>query len=606
MNDDRIYEDLSLAQKRSRLVFFAVAGLFVLAALAYWKLQILDFKKYWALSEANRTREVVLPAPRGVLADRSGKVLLADNRASFKASFIRENTRDLDGSVRRIAGLLGLEEGVLRARIDKYRALASFQPIVVKDGLDLEEVARIEARSHDLPELVIETEPRRTYPFGTLAAHVLGFMQEVTMDELRSARKEQDRRPGDMIGRTGVEAAYEERVLGTEGKIVEVVDSRGRTRNELERIEPRPSPKLRLSLDYDLQAKAEGLLAGKEGAIVALDPATGEVLALASFPTYDPNKFINRFTPDEWLELVRNPDNPLLDRALQGQYSPGSLFKTVMALGALDSGLITAGTTFFCGGSADFYGRPRRCWFEPGHGSLNLAEAIRNSCNIYFYNLGQRMGVDAIARYAMLAGLGRRTGIEIAGEKEGLVPSTEWRRATTKAPWFPGETISVAIGQGPLQVTPLQVAGLAAFLANRGRSVRPRLTVSEEGPEPSPGPATPIAAETFESVIEGMWRSVNAGGTGQSARVDGFDVCGKTGSTQTVSRETAEKLSSGAREKKTHAWFMGFAPRRDPRIVVAVLVEYGGMGGATAGPIAGELFRLYKDKHDRPGAAQGD
>jgi penicillin-binding protein 2 len=603
MIDNEIYEDFSLIRRRARFVFRLVAILFVVAAAAYWKIQILDHRKFWAMSERNRTREIVLPAPRAILTDRDGSVVLADNRASFKASFIRENCRDEAVSIGRISELLDLDPNVVRSRIDKFRSLPAFRPIVIKDGLTTEEVARVEVRRIDLPELIVETEPRRIYPFGVLASHTLGTLQEVTMDELRGAAKE--RRPGDMIGKSGFEGAYNERITGQDGKLIEIVDSLGRKQSELERIDPLPNPKIALTLDFDLQSKAEELLAGKEGAVVILDSATGEVLTLASFPNYDPNKFINRFTPEEWQSLVQNPDNPLLNRALQGLYSPGSVFKPVMALGALDAGLITPETVFFCGGAIEIYGALRHCAAEGGHGSLALRDAIRYSCNIYFYQLGRRMSIDTIARYAEAMGLGQKTGIDIDGEKDGLVPSTAWKLKTRKEEWYAGETISVAIGQGPLQTTPLQIASMTARLANRGRTVPPHL-LRDRPVVPPDAPATTIPASMFESVIEGMWRSVNAEGSARSARVEGLEICGKTGSTQTISRETADRLAAGSRAKKTHSWFTGFAPRNNPRIVVTVLVEYGGMGGETAAPIAGQLLALYQKKHARPPATPGN
>jgi len=597
MKDSPIYEDLSLLHRRALWVFRVVALLFLAAALFYWKIQILDYRKYFALAEANRIRESVIPSPRGVLTDRGGAVVLADNQASFKASFIRENAKDFDASVRAAAALLEIDESVIRERIEKYKSLPAFRPIVVKDKLTLEEVSRIEGRRNELPELVIETEPRRNYPFGSLAAHILGYMQEVTPEELRSGFR--DRRLGDMVGKTGIEAAYETRLAGVDGTLLEVVDSQGRIREEIQRIEPRPRPKLALTVDYDLQAKAEELLAGREGAVVVLDPRNGEILVLASSPTYDPNRFINRFTPEEWQGLIANPDNPLLDRAIQGLYSPGSIFKPTMALAGLETGTITAGTSFFCGGSALFYDRPFRCWLEGGHGNLALSDAIKNSCNIYFYNVGNRLSVDTIARYAEMLGLGGMTGIEIPGEKAGLVPTSAWKKETTGQPWYPGETISVAIGQGPLQATPLQIAVMTAALANRGRRIRPHFTSEANVAAPSSGPLGLVPRETFETIVGGMWRSVNDGGTGQGARIEGFDICGKTGSTQTIGRETAERLAASGRSVKTHSWFTGFAPRDDPRIVVTVLIEFGGMGGATAAPVAGQIFGLSKAKHDR-------
>jgi penicillin-binding protein 2 len=601
MNDNKIYEDFSQLQKRSQIVFILIELAFLFLAFYYWKIQILEHWKYWSQSEANRTREVVVPAPRGILTDRTGSVILADNKASFKASIIRENCKNFAASCLKIGRLLGLDEDVIKKRIEKYKSLPLFRPIAVKEDLTLEEVARIEARKMDFPELVIETEPKRFYPFEKYAAHAIGYLQELTMEELRGNFK--DRRLGDMAGKTGVEAAYDSRLVGVEGKIIEVVDSLGRKREELERIEPKPCRAAKLTLDFDLQSKAQELLAGKEGAIVVLEPKTGEILAMASFPTFDPNKFINRFTPEEWLGLINSPEYPLVDRVIQGHYSPGSIFKLVMAASALASGTINEQTTFFCGGTEEFYGNPFKC--TTSHGSLNLTDAIRYSCNIYFYNLGRRLGIDDIARYAKILGLGEKTGIDIPGEKEGLVPTAEWKKKVKNVAWYPGETISVAIGQGPLQVTPLQIACLTAVIANRGLKVRPHLVLerpSAPGPEPS---SAVLSGPIFEKIIEGMWRSVNAQGTGRAARVENFEVCGKTGSTQTMSAERAEKLSPSVKQKKTHSWFTGFAPRNNPRVTVTILVEYGGLGGATAAPLAKELFELYKKKYDRQGSIPG-
>jgi penicillin-binding protein 2 len=360
---------------------------------------------------------------------------------------------------------------------------------------------------------------------------------------------------------------------------------------------------IRLSISSRLQAKAEELLGAREGAIVALDPSNGEILALASYPTYDPNRFISRFTPEEWVQLVNDPASPLENRAIRGLYAPGSIFKVVMALAGLDLGYVTDQTSVYCNGSMLIYGTPRACWFPQGHGSMNLANAIKNSCNIYFYTLGRQMGIDPIAAAAEKMGLGRKTGVDIPGEKEGLVPSADWKMKALKTPWFPGETISVAIGQGQLQVTPLQIAVITAMVANRGQRVEPRLILNPEGRRRSDaletaGPA-PFKRETFESVIEGMWRSVNDQGTGQGARIAGLDICGKTGSTQVVSRERADQLAKAGKPIKTHSWFTGFAPRERPRIVVTVLVEFGGGGGAIAGPLAGQMFNTWKDNPDK-------
>jgi penicillin-binding protein 2 len=595
-----IYEDLSLIRLRASRVA-AVIGIILLAlGLVCWKIQILDHAKYWALADANRFRETVIAAPRGLIRDRND-VVLADYAPSFKASIIRENCRDLDRTIRDVGGLLGIAPEDLRRRIAKYASLPLFQPIVVKDNLDLREVSRIESRRLEFPELVVETDPRRFYPFGSLAAHVIGYLQEVNPDELKSGPY-RGRILGDLVGRTGVEREYEPRLTGVNGKLTEVVDSQGRGRGQASRVEPGPGGDVNLTLDFDIQRKASELLDGREGAIVVLDPRNGDVLALASYPTYDPNKFITRFTPEEWMDLMGRPDHPLENRAIRGLYSPGSVFKLTMAAGALNAGVISEQTTFFCPGSAQFYGRSFACWLKGGHGALNLTEAIRHSCNVYFYNVGRRLGVDRIAEAAEALGLGDKTGIDLPGEKEGVIPSEAWSHAVRKSPWYAGETISVAIGQGPLVVTPIQVAIHTAIMANRGKKVVPHLLRSQGEGAAAPGAVSgasrasqAIPASVLEIVVNGMWKCVNEEGTGKGAKVDGFDVCGKTGSTQVIGRESAEKLG---RQIKPHAWFTGFAPRDNPRIVVTVLVEFGGMGGATAAPLAKEIFALFREKYD--------
>jgi penicillin-binding protein 2 len=593
---EQIYEDLSLIRLRVRITFLILIAAFCLMVLFFWKIQILDHNKYWELSEANRIRETLLPAQRGLIRDRND-IVLATNVASFKASLVRENSRDLDASFTLISGLLDLDIETIRERVDKYRDFPAFQPLVIKDNLSQEEVARIESQRIEFPELIVEAEPKRSYPRGTFAAHVLGYLQEVSPFEIQSGNHA-DRSIGDLIGKTGIEQIYESRLVGEAGQLLEIVDSVGRRKEEVSRRDPIQGEDVRLTLDVRLQEKAEELLAEREGAVVVLDVSTGEVLAMASFPTFDPNKFITRFTPKEWLEFVENPDHPLENRSIRGLYSPGSLFKLVMALAALDLGLISDQTTFYCSGSVRIYNHPRRCWFAPGHGSMNLYSGIQHSCNVYFYQLGVRLGIVEIARYSRMFGLGSETGIDLNGEKAGLVPDPEWKRRTRNAPWYPGETISVAIGQGPLLVTPLQAAVLTAAIASRGKIVQPHLLLNSD--RVSATREVGVDPVFMEKAIRGMWRAVNQeGGTARRAGVSGFDVCGKTGSTQVVSRETAERLADAGQEITTHSWFSGFAPREDPEIVVTVIVEYGGGGGSTAAPIARQLFSLYRENHDQ-------
>ena len=602
MANNKIYEDLSQVMRRSQKILSLVEIFFLFLVFFYWKIQILDHNKYWRLAEANRIREMLVPSPRGLIQDRND-VILANNTAAFNTSFIRENSKNRAQSLNAISELLKIDKDTLEKRIKKYESLPVFKPIVIKENLNIEEVSRIEGRRLELPELVIETEPRRYYPFASLAAHVIGYLQELSQDELKSDFYK-DRHLGDLCGKNGIEKEYESQLVGTDGKVFEIVDSLGKPRGEIRRIEPQQGQDIKLSLDFDLQKLAEELLQGREGAIVVMDAKTGEILALASYPTYDPNKFINRFTPEEWLGLVRSPFFPLENRAIRGLYSPGSIFKLTMALGALESNVITEQTSFFCSGTTQIYGRPFACWFKPGHGSLELYNAIRYSCNIYFYNLGRRMGIEEIARFAEILGYGKKTGVDLPGEKEGLVPHPEWKKKTRNAAWFPGETISVSIGQGPLLVTPLQVAAHTALIATRGLKVWPHLLksplkkASKQEAILDEMPAIKIKRSSFEKIIEGMWRSANEEGTGRAAKVEGFDVCGKTGSTQLISSARAEVLAKQSKEIKSHSWFTGFAPRNDPKVVVTVLVEFGGMGGATAAPLAKYLFELYKKKYD--------
>jgi penicillin-binding protein 2 len=602
MKKDRIYEDLSFILKRVQKAILVLGGIFVFLFLFFWKIQIIDFQKYWKRSESNRIREVPIIPQRGLILARNGEIL-AKNIASYTVSIVREKSDDLDKSFQRISELLEIKEEELRMRVDKFKDLPLFQPIVIKDGLLLEEVSRIEARKKDMPEILIQAEAKRDYPLYSFASHVLGYLQQISLEELKSEEYSQ-RRAGDLVGKTGIERQYENQLRGTEGILVEVVDSLGRVSYPLTETPPVNGETIRLALDFDLQSKAEEILEGREGAVVVLDPRSGEILAMASYPCYDPNKFINRFTPEEWTSLRDDPEFPLENRAIRGLYAPGSVFKLTMGLAALQTGVITSSTTQFCSGSVIIYNRPWTCWYLPGHGNINLSSAIQHSCNIFFYQTGKQMDIDTIARYAEFLGFGQLTGIDLPNEYKGLFPTTEWKKQVKGEPWYPGETINISIGQGQIQVTPLQVAVHTAVIANRGQKVTPVL-VSIVGNEPFDNPrdtdsslmdSVPINSSHFESVIRGAWLAVNEGGTAAGARLEGFDVCGKTGSTQVVSREAAD---GKAERWKTHSWFTGFAPRQEPEVVVTILIEYGGGGGEMAAPLSRQLFELYREKYDR-------
>ena len=603
MNNNKIYEDLSQIQRRAKIIFGVVIGLFAVLLFSFWKIQILDYQKYWKKSEANRIRKIDIPPQRGLITDRNGTIL-AKNIASFKASLIRENCQNYEASIPKIAALLKLEPGILRERIDKYKSAPLFQSIVVKDDLNQEEVARIEARKYEMPELLLQLEAKRNYPYGMFASHVLGYLQEISPEEMK-LEQHKERRLGDLVGKTGIEMQYENLLVGIEGELLEIVDSLGRKIEEVSRVIPVKGKDVVLTLDFDLQRKAEDILEGREGAVVVMKPDTGEILAMASFPSYDPNKFINRFSPEEWIDLISSPEFPLENRAIRGLYSPGSVFKPCMALAGLDSNIVNDQTTFTCAGSVLIYGHPFSCWLRGGHGAVNVSSALEHSCNIYFYQLGKRMGIENISHYAKALGFGSETHIDLPGEKAGLVPDPEWKQRVWRQPWYPGETISVSIGQGPLLVTPLQVAVQTALIANRGEWTTPHLLKADNYSSSKPGQGggveklrVKIAPHSIERVVQGLWQAVNRNGTARGAGVRDFDVCGKTGSTQIVSTETAQWLAQRQREIKTHSWFTGFAPKEKPEVVVTVIVEFGGGGGTTAAPSARELFELYKKKYD--------
>ncbi|HZX11080.1 MAG TPA: penicillin-binding protein 2, partial [Acidobacteriota bacterium] len=471
MKDSKIYEDLSLIRHRSKIVFTVVKIIFVLLLVYFWKVQIIDHQKYWERSEANRIRRIPIPPQRGLILDRNNNIL-AKNIASFRVSLIREKCENLEESYKNISKLLHIEIQDIKDRIQRYKSFQLFRPIVIKDNLTQKEVALIESRKAEFPELILQTEPKRFYPYHSLAAHALGYLQEISPTELK-LEEYKNCEIGDLIGRKGIEREYEDKLSGQKGVALEIVDSEGRIITKFNQKEALNGNNLKLSLDLDLQKEVENIIEEREGAVIVMGAKTGEILAMASYPTFDPNKFINRFTPEQWVELIQDPAFPLENRCIRGLYSPGSLFKPLVAIGALDSQLISAQSTYFCNGTAWIYNHPFSCWYKPGHGRMNLYQGIKNSCNIYFYNVGKNLGIERIALYARIFGFGSKTEVDLPGEKNGLVPDPEWKKKNRNEPWYPGETIPVSIGQGPLLVTPLQVAVYTSIIANRGRRVFP-------------------------------------------------------------------------------------------------------------------------------------
>ena len=581
------------------------AGAFSFLALllgVYWVHQVFRGDEYARQAENNRQRSVPISASRGFILDRHGK-LLAENEPSFTLLLYRRETRDVDGSLRFVASLLGRGLDDLRRRVERSRTSYDFVPVVLDDDLTVAEVGAVEGHALEHPELVVQTTERRVYTQGPVTAHLLGHLGEAGPEQLaaRAGRV----LAGEAIGQNGVEAAYQDLLAGTSGLKTFVIDSFGREVAELDRVDPLPGNTLVLNIDLDLQRLADDFFRDKVGAAVALDPKTGEVLAFVSAPAFDPNVFARRVSRTEWEAIIGNVDRPLQNRAIQNVYSPGSVWKAFVAYAILTNG-ISASETTHCPGSANFYGRTFRC--HSTHGTVDLPTALQVSCDVYFYTMGKRLGIDVLAATARLFGFGRSTGVDLGPEKVGTVPSPEWSQAVRKHAWYPGETISVAIGQGPLLVSALQTARAFAGLANAdgalpvphlfriGEHVRSGTRV-EYRPPVSERISYPRGAR--ETIVEGLWRVVNRpGGTAYASRVEGLDICGKTGSVQVVGQKEAKKTHLLPEKLRDHAWFAAFAPRDDAKIVVVVFVENGLHGGSAAAPLATRLIEAYL----RPGS----
>ncbi|MGH9398775.1 MAG: penicillin-binding protein 2, partial [Thermoanaerobaculia bacterium] len=482
----------------------------------------------------------------------------------------------------------------VQARVRRGLRDPEFLPIPIAENLGIEEVASIEARAPEHPEFFITVSQRRLYKRGMSAAHALGYLSEVSPEQLAKGGY----RVGDWVGQKGIEESYEKLLAGTHGERRVIVDSHGREGAEEARTDARPGENLFLTLDFDLQQVAEDFLRDKVGACVALDPKTGEILVLVSSPSYDPNWFRRRVTKKEWDGLIGDARHPLQNRTIQNQFAPGSVFKIFEAYGALAKGLVNPEEKIFCPGYATFYGRTFKCHRKDGHGWVGLRDAIKMSCDVYFYNLGRRLGIDRIAEIAKGFGLGEPTGVDLAYEKSGNVPSEEWARTKRGARWYPSETISVAIGQGPVLVTPIQIARALSGLIEGGRLPTPHLFFASQDPgtgeklryksEGKQGLA--LEPEKAAIVKDAMWAVLNEpGGTAFSQHVPGVAAGGKTGTVQVVGRETNENLPKSKRVED-HAWFVGFAPVDDPQIVVVVFVEHGGHGNLAAAPLARAIF----------------
>jgi penicillin-binding protein 2 len=590
---------------RLLVIQYGMVGVFGLLALAFWYFQVIDYQKYWEEAENNHQRTLALRAPRGILFDRDDRVLV-ENRDSFNISIVREHTKDLDGTIRLLARVTGVSEADMRETVRRSRSLPRYQPITVISDATMAQVAAVTARRLDteLPDVIVEHVPTRHYPQNALAAHLLGYVGEVKEEQLAANA---DLRSGSLVGQWGVERVYNAMLMGNDGSRRVVVNSVGREIRQLDETPPSEGRRLRLTIDLDLQKATEEAFAalGYAGSAVILDPRNGEVLSYVSLPAFDPNKFAAGIDAASWKALNTDKLHPLQNRAIQGTYSPGSTFKIAVATAALEEGVAAPGFTVTCRGAATFYGRPFLCHLKGGHGTVDMVQAIEKSCNVYFYTVGNMLGIDRINRWATALGLGTKSGIDLPGEVEGLVPSTAWKKAKTGDKWYAGETISVSIGQGQVSVTPVSMAIMISTIANGGTRVVPHL-VREEDPGtgwqrvPAPPPSAQIALkpETVATLHEGLWRVVNGAGTGGRAKIPGRDVAGKTGTAQVISIQGA-KAAAGRTELdlRDHGWFVFFAPKDNPEIAGVILAEHA-EHGSTAAPIAKYVMETYFAKKD--------
>ena len=593
--------DEKVSEVRLTAAQYIILGIFLILAYGLWKLQVMESGYYASAAEKNRIRNVPVLAPRGKILDREGRTIV-DNYPSFSALLLRDSTRDLIGDADLIAQGLHLDPNEVRARIRHFAALPQYQPIFLKEDITPDELQFIEAHRNELPELDTIMAHRRLYPRNGFMAHLIGYVGEVSEDMLNQPQFELYN-AGDVVGISGVERQYNTLLMGQNGSRQALVDSHGREVGRLGETEAIPGKQLKLTVDIDLQIAAEQALEGKNGAIVAMDPHTGEILAMVSGPSFDPNDFAVHVSRDQWNKLVTDPDKPLLNKAIQAQLAPGSTFKIIMSVAGWQEGIAQT-LHVNCTGGAVFYGRRFGCWVKSGHGEVALEKAIYASCDVFFYTLAEKLGIDRIAKYATDLGLGQKTGIDLPNEVAGVMPSEEWKIKNFKQKWFAGETISVGIGQGAVAITPVQLLRAISAISMGGRMVVPHVINPTDMP---PGYVeaqhvtevknVPIDPNGWTFITDAMTRVLLPGGSAPSAHIPGIDIAGKTGSAQIVSLATRARFKNSA-DLAQNGWFVGFTPRRNPDIVVCVLFQ-GGEHGRLAAHLATQVIKAYVDKQRR-------
>ena len=598
VNEERLNLPLRL-----RVLQWSFAAAFLVLATAFWYFQIARHQQFLEMAENNHQRALPLAAPRGVLFDRGGTVLV-ENRFAFNISIVREQTNDLERTAHAVAQLTGASVEPILEALDRNKRLPTYRPIVVLRDATEAQIASVAAHRLELPGVIVEKVPTRRYPTNSMAAHLIGYVGEVTDAQL--ARPEyKDVQGGAVVGQAGVEQTYNPLLMGADGARHVIVNSRGREIDVLGEEEPVEGRRLQLTIDGDVQRAAEEAFRhyGFRGAAIALAPSSGEVLALSSLPAYDPNAFAAGIGRDEWNGLLTDPLRPLNNRAIQGRYSPGSTFKIAVAVAGLEERVVTPETRVFCGGGATFYGRYFKCHKAGGHGSVAMREAMEKSCNVYFYTLGNLLGVDRIHKWATALGLGEMSGVDLPHETQGIMPSTAWKKQRTGEKWYAGETISVSIGQGQVSVTPISLAVMMASVANGGTRIVPHLVRAidngkgwEQLPPPEGQKDLGLSREHVDVVREGLWMVVNGAGTGGRGRIVGYDVGGKTGTAQVISNQ-GKARARGDRDLRDHGWFVFFAPAKNPTIAGAVFAEHA-EHGFFAAPIAKYMMETWFAKQE--------
>jgi len=590
---------------RLTAVQYVVLGIFLFLAYGLWRLQVSQSEYYSAAAERNRVREVPILAPRGKILDRYGRTIV-DNYTSFTALLMRDSSRNLEADAGLIAQGLHLDPKEVREKIRHFASLPQYQHIYLKEDITMDEESFIEAHKNELPELDSIMAYRRLYPRKGFLAHLVGYVGEVSEDMLNQPQFELYN-PGDVVGKSGVELEYNQLLIGSNGSRQVVVNSHGKEVGEALDEKPAvPGKPLKLTIDVDLQIAAEEAMEGKNGAIVAMDPHTGEILAMASRPTFDPNNFAVRIGRADWAKLINDPDKPLLNKAIQAQLAPGSTFKIIMSVAGWQEG-IAQNMHVYCNGSADFYGRNAKCWvyfLHQSHGDVDLTKAIYQSCDVFFYTLADKLGINRIAKYSSALGLGQKTGIDLPEEASGVMPSEEWKLRNFRQRWFAGETISVGIGQGAVAVTPVQLIRAISAISMDGRMVVPHVvdptnlpTGYVEVSRYTQVKSVPIDPNGWNTITDAMSRVLLPGGTASVAHVEGVDIACKTGSAQVVSLATRAKHAHDEALAQ-NGWFVGFTPRRNPDIIVCTLFE-GGEHGRLAARIATQVIKAFVDKQRR-------